>query len=443
MSWARLDTAAMSRALAAIADREGDIAEIYCERRTDAEWPATESATGVRVRREQGLSVRLLRERRAWIASRDGLTRDDLAEALRQVARTQPAAMASPEIACGPDPAVPVSALKGFASEVERALRRHHVAFPMRIAARWHRRDLQVVGPRWVPPAEREIFFSLDVDLPWGRYGGLWTELDAGAAEHLARILVGRFRAREAVPPDSGVAPLWFSPPAAAVLLHEAVAHALEADVLARDGAPDGAIGVALAPPEIDVLDDPRRAPRGVDRATDDEGQPVVRRWLLRGGRVDQPIADLAHAARSQNLLAGSGFRGDRHAAPLPRLHHVELLTGSASEEALLRATGDGLFVPEVDAGALDAATGEFRLRVPWGRLIQGGELGALTGPFLVRGRVAELFADFRALGNDPRPAGAGWCAKGGQRRAVWATAPSIVLGGLAVEGAGSTGDDA
>ena len=38
-------------------------------------------------------------------------------------------------------------------------------------------------------------------------------------------------------------------------------------------------------------------------------------------------------------------------------------------------------------------------------------------------------------LGEEAQVAGAGWCAKGGQRRAVWATAPSLVLAAMEIAG--------
>jgi predicted Zn-dependent protease len=436
MPWGKLETAAMSRALAAIADRPGDHADIFCERRIEAEWPAVDETCGVRVRREEGLAVRLLRGGRSWIASRDGLSGADLAEALRSVARAQPPASAAPELEVGAALALPeslVAAVRSFAGEVERALRRHHVAFPMRFATRWHRRELQVVGTRWVPAPEREAFFSYTAELPWGRCGGLATELGAAEAERVATRLVARFRAREAPRPEPGPTPLWFAPAASAVLLHEAIAHALEVDLLARGGRPESAIGLALGPPEIDVLDDPRRAPRGVERATDDEGQPVARRWLLRAGKVDQPLADLASAADSERLLPGSGFRGGRHEPPLPRVHHLELAAPGVGERALATATEGGIYVPEIDAGRLDPASGRFELDVPAGRRLEGGAFGAPVGWFRLRGSVAGLLASVVGVGNDARPAGAGWCAKGGRRRAVWATVPSLALAGLEV----------
>ncbi len=440
MTWANLDTAAVARALSAIAAQPGDLAEVYFERRVEAEWPPAEAHCGVRIRREEGLAVRLVRGNHAWLASRDRITGGDLASALRQVARAQPAAMIEPELAVGPAPAIPLAPLRAFAGELERAIRKQHVAFPLRLTTRWHRRDLQVVGPRWVPEGEREVFFSLDVEMPWGRFGALALGLAADEAERVARALVGRFRAREAAPPAAGRSALLLAPGATAVMLHEAVGHALEADILA--GAPGGTWTATplLAPTpliaqSIDVLDDPHRAPRGVDRMTDDEGQPVVRRWLIRGGKVDQPIADALHAARSVQLIPGSGFRGGRHQSPLPRTHHLELLAGEADSQQLLRAAEGGLFVPEIDQGALDPASGEVVLHAPWGRRIRGGELAEVCGPFQLRGRVPELLAAIAAVGGDAQVAGAGWCAKGGQRRAVWATAPSLVLTAMEIAG--------
>ncbi len=434
MTWAKLETSSVARALAAVAAEPGDLAEVYFERRVDAEWPPDEARCGLRIRREEGLAVRLVRGERAWLASRDRITGGELASALRQVARAQPAAMVEPELAVGPSPTVPVATLRGFGAELERAIRKHHVAFPFRLTTRWHRRDLQVVGPRWVPESEREVFYSLDVELPWGRFGALATALSAGEAERLGRALVARFRAREAPPPPDGRYPLLLAPAATAVLLHEAVGHGLEADLMA-DGAVFAEAADRAGVRALDVLDDPRRAPRGVDRATDDEGQPVVRRWLIRGGRVDQPIADAQHAARSEVLLPGSGFRGGRHQAPLPRLHHLELLPGGSGMPELLGFASGGLFVPELDQGTLDPLSGEVLLHAPCGRYIQDGALTETCGPFQLRSRVADLLAAVVAVGSDVQTAGAGWCAKGGQRRAVWATAPSLVLGTAALFG--------
>ena len=139
MTWAKLDTAAVARALSAVAAEPGDLAEVYFERRIDAEWPPAETSCGLRLRSEEGLAVRLVRGDRAWIASRDGISGGELLSALRQVARAQPPALVEPELAGGPLPAVPVATLRGFAAELERGIRRHHVAFPFRLTTRWRR----------------------------------------------------------------------------------------------------------------------------------------------------------------------------------------------------------------------------------------------------------------------------------------------------------------
>lgn len=432
--FAGLDPGALARALAAIADAPDDAAEIYLERRAEAELPPPGTRTGERRRYEEGLAVRLIRGERAWSAARDRIGGAELAEALRQVARALPPALAEPRITLAPfAPEPPAGALAGFAGEVERALRRRHVAFPLQITTRWHRRDLQVVGPLWVPEPEREVFCSFEVELPWGRTGGLARRLDGDCAERLARALAARFRARDAPPPASGRPPLLFAPAAAAVLLHEGVAHALEADLLALGGRPEGAIGRELGPAGLDILDDPGRAPEGAARRTDDEGLPVARRWLLRGGRVEQPIADLRHARGSELLLPGSGFRSGRHTPPRPRTHHLELAPGSGSVEQLFALAQGGLWIGEIDAGRLDPRTGEVILHAPCGRRIQSGAPGESVGPFAIVTRVAELLASIAAVGSAPEPAGAGWCAKANERRPVWATVPAMVVSGLEV----------
>jgi predicted Zn-dependent protease len=434
MAFPGLEPAAVARALGLVVGDADEPSEVYFERRVEAELPPPGAPIGYRVRREEGLAVRLVRGERSWLASRDALTGRALAEALRQVARVWPAAAPEPELEIGESPVeAPRDELEDFPGRLDLELRRRLAAFPLRLTVRWHRRDLQVVGPRMVPPPEREAFFSLDAELPWGRCGELATGLGAAEAAAFAARLVARFRAREAPPPAPGSVPLLLAPAAAAVALHETVAHALEADLLARSGQPEAALGLDFGAPALDVLDDPAAAPSGVERATDDEGSAVVRRWLLRAGRVEQPIADALSARRWPRLLPGSGFRSNRHGRPRPRTHHLELLPGTCAEGDLLAAAEGGLLVAELASGALDPASGRFLLEVPAARRIVAGEPGPPVGRFRIAGRVADLLAGVIAIGASPEAAGAGWCAKAGERRAVWAKAPALVVVGLEV----------
>lgn len=437
MPFSELDTAAVARTLSQIAEQPEDVVDAFFERKEEIELPPEDDGPGLRVWREEGFAIRLVREGKTWLATRDAVESHPFAEALRQVARAMPSATyPEPALRTGP-PAPPAAPeLHDFPGAVTRAVRNHHVGFPVRITVRRHRRWIQVVGPRLVPGPESETFYSVAAEMAWGRYGALFPRLDPAAADLTAASIVALFRARQAAPPEpfQGVAVL--GSPAVAVLLHEAVAHALEADVLAQGGNPEAAVGVAMAAPSLDVLDDPAAAPEGVRRATDDEGSPVFRRWLLRRGVVEQPLADALWARTSPVLVPGAGRRGTRHMPPAPRSSHLELLPGETQDADLL--AGDdpkapALFLPEASRGHLDPLSGEFALHLPFARRLRNGGLAETVGPCILRGRIADLLTRVVAIGRTSVAAGAGWCAKGGQKVPVWATAPMLRLEGVTV----------
>ena len=164
---------------------------------------------------------------------------------------------------------------------------------------------------------------------------------------------------------------------------------------------------------------------------SDDEGRPVERRWLLRDGRVEQPLADAYWAQRSSAVLPGAARRGGRLDPPAPRSSHLVLLPGDASPAEVL--AGEGIWVPQIARGRLVVDTGLCRLRAPYGFRFHDGELGQALGPFTLQGQLAELLDSVEAIGSEQCQTGAGWCAKGRQRLPVWATVPAIRLGRMRV----------
>jgi len=432
--FAQLDTAAVARTLSQIAEQPEDLVDAFFERREEVLLPPEGEAPGLSVVREEGFAVRLVRDRRTWLASRDQVEPRPFAEALRQIARALPSATyPEPALPLGPFDRPLAAELLDFPGQVTRAVRAHHVGFPLKLTVRRHRRSIQVVGARLVPGPESETFWSCSAELPRGRWGGLFPELGAPAAASVAAACVSLFRARQAAPPEpcSGVAVL--GPSAVAVLLHEAVAHALEADTLAQGGDPAAALGVTLASPLVHVLDDPAAAPPGVRRSTDDEGSPVCRRWLLRAGVVEQPLADAVWAQGSPVFVPGAGRRGSRHLPPGPRSTHLELLPGETSEADLFAEAAGGLYLEEASRGTLNPLSGEFTLVFPAARRIREGAPAEPVGPCRLRGQVADLLTRVTAVGREAHPAGAGWCAKGGQKLPVWALAPALRLEGVEV----------
>lgn len=436
MHLAELDHAGIARNLSQIADHRRDLADAYFERLEVVELPPEDQHPGIRVRRESGVAVRLVRHERTWLATRDGISRDTFGGALRRVARALPRT-------AYPEPRFPVESwreapaapeVQEFPAALLRALRAHHVKLSYRLTVRRHRRWVRVIGTQLASGVEQESFYSFEAETTWGRSGGLLTELGDRAAETLAGHLVHAWQARDAAPPAPRKSAVVLAPAATAVLLHEAVAHALETDTLELGGHPEAAIGVELGAAALDVFDDPSSAPEGVRRNADDEGHPVVRRCLLRGGKVEQPLADGAWARRSELLRAGAGRRAHRHLPPAPRSTHLELVPGKAAREELMAAAEGGLFIPEAARGRLDPRSGALVLHFPYGFRIRNQAPGAPVGPATLRGHVTDVLKAVAGVACDAAGAGAGWCAKGGLKLPVWATTPDVLLTDVRIE---------
>ena len=241
----------------------------------------------------------------------------------------------------------------------------------------------------------------------------------------------------EAKPLPSGEYPVVFANRCGGALFHEALGHALEADLLRRGESPyAGLVGEPVASPLISVADDPTLPGRRGSYRFDDEGTPAARTPLLERGVLKRFLTD-RETSRSLGLPAsGNGRRASYRDLPLPRMSNLIVEAWKDDPEEILRSTRDGLYVVELGGAWVSFPGGEFAFEVAEGFRIEGGRKGRpVEGAVLVgRGpetlrRVDRVGADFLL---DP---GAGSCDKDGQRLPIALGQPTIRVSKLTVRG--------
>ncbi len=269
MPFLEADIGALARCLAQVSDDPAALVEGFFERTEQTALAPRGETAAHRVWREEGFSIRLASRDETWMVSRDGIDGTEFLEALRKTARRMAQGLRPPpRLRAAPAPELPtLDAARAFRAEVEGQLRRRHLAFPLRLEVRRHRRWIQIVGRELVAEPESEDFWSLRAALDGVSWGSLLPALDADAAAGVAASLAALFRSRDAPAPEARRGELLLGASAAAVLLHEAVAHALEVDTLALTGDPAAAVGHRVGSEALDLLDDPSGGPTGLRRA--------------------------------------------------------------------------------------------------------------------------------------------------------------------------------
>jgi predicted Zn-dependent protease len=228
--------------------------------------------------------------------------------------------------------------------------------------------------------------------------------------------------------------PVVFGPGAGACLLHELVAHGLEADNYRNPASYlNGSLGTCIAHAELVVRDDPMLAGGFGSIATDDEGAKADATPLLDRGVV----VGLVHSRRS-SLAAGvtptgNGRRRDYRFPALPRATNTVVAPGSLSASELAPAAGwpGGLLrVHALGAGNVNINSGQFNFvateadyTTPGGDLIPLAHL-SIFGDALVTLRKLQGVANDAGQDNTT-------CSKQGQFIGVGSASPSMLFDAL------------
>ena len=433
-----IEDSAIARWLDPLTLTLGDSAEVFVEtRRTTAvEW--RDAVPGEpRVSVEAGVSARHRRGGREQLAFVSGVGEPSIREAIRslQSPSGRPAApVESPRERADPEPDSSVERwTRRLATVLERHAPRHRF--------RWSLDEItRRVVPSGSPPSRSaRRLFSLEGTFTAASRRGDETRSFAfhapeadGTADELRQALTRAAVARERpIPAGEAGGDVLFAAGTAAFLFHEILSHALEAGA---DESPLSLLAAArVSVPDLEVRDDPTRLDLFGGYERDDEGTRPRAVKLLDAGRVGAKLTDRAHAdARGSS---GHGRRAGPADLPLARGSNTLVSAGAGTSEEMTRRLGNGLWIDEVDSGAVELSSGRFRLQFPRARRIRRGRLAEEIGPGLIAGEIlAALSAVEPVIGRDVHVCRSlGWCSRGGQIVAVQGEAPDVIVRRLSV----------
>lgn len=423
--------------------RRGESGEAFRERTRTETWTASESGLlAPALAEESGTAVRIRREGSLLLVARSGAGPEALRDAVREAGRRAgnapffkahrgaapaglPAGAQRPDeeegrtaaLAAAFARALPDPRGLALSVEVSRVVTERTVVTPRALLPCGVRTRLVASGT--IRRAGSERPFSFQSARPFGE-----------AADALAAALREATRPISGLPPATGPVDVVFSPSAASVFWHEVVGHALEADAGERGSVLSRVKGAAVAPPGLDIVDDPGRSDLPGAYAVDDEGTLARAVPLLSGGVVTGLLSDRRSGAVDTN---GHGRTSSYRRPPRVRMANLVACAGEASLDELLDRCGDGIYVRDVASGSADPESGRFILLVSAADAVRRGRRGSPLAAFALTGEILSALASVEETwGSEVFPAtGLSVCVKGGDSVPVGGAAAAILVRGL------------
>jgi TldD protein len=254
-------------------------------------------------------------------------------------------------------------------------------------------------------------------------------------------VKIGRLAAEKALlmldarPAPAGVMPVIVSGEAGGTMIHEAVGHGLEADLVQKNmSVYAGKVGEQVAARGVTVVDDATIAGKRGTFNVDDEGTPAQRTVLIEDGILKGYMYSMLEARREGCGSTGNGRRESYRYRPIPRMTNTIIMPGDLDPAGIIAETEHGLLVNRMGGGQVNTVNGDFQFEVSEGYLLKNGEIGEpVRGAALVGNGLAVL-ANIDRVGND-LGFGIGTCGKDGQGVPVSDAQPTIRVREMTVGG--------
>ncbi|MGQ9478940.1 MAG: TldD/PmbA family protein [Thermoproteota archaeon] len=195
------------------------------------------------------------------------------------------------------------------------------------------------------------------------------------------------------------------------LLVHEALGHTAEADLVASDSILIGRIGEQVASEQVTIVDSPEPPGANGWLPYDDEGvktRPVkiVENGILKEYMHSRESAALFNAQPTGNARAQSYAH-----IPMIRMRNTYMEAGDWDPEEIIRETKEGFYLKNGLEGQADS-NGEFMFVVQEAWEIRNGELVKPYRGVTISGNAIEVLKSVDAVGRDFKIVSPGTCGK-------------------------------
>jgi TldD protein len=250
----------------------------------------------------------------------------------------------------------------------------------------------------------------------------------AAAGRAVMMLKAGRIR--------GGRMPVVLSSEAGGTMVHEAIGHGLEAD-LVQGGTSvyRGRLGEEVASKLVSVIDDATIPYARGSFPFDSEGVQGQRTVLVENGILKGYLYDRLTAMKEGVESTGNGRRESYQTRPIVRMTNTLIAPGGTPPEEIVKAVPDGLFVRKMGGGQVNTVTGEFMFEVSEGYLIRNGVVCEPVRGATLTGNGPDVLKSILMVGTD-LGFGIGTCGKDGQGVPVADAQPTLLISDMTVGGA-------
>ena len=225
-------------------------------------------------------------------------------------------------------------------------------------------------------------------------------------------------RLLEAKPAPSGQFPVIADPELTGVLIHEALGHAVEGDlILQNDSILKDKIGTKIASDIVNIFDDASLKEGFGYYPYDVEGVKTKPNQLVKDGKLIS-LLNSRETASKLNMKSSGNARSIISDQPIVRMSNTYLQPGENTFEELLEDIPNGIYLKGSRGGQVDTGKGIFQFNAAEGYIIENGEITTPVRDVSLSGNILETLKNIDAIGNDFKLS-VGFCGKDGQTAPV------------------------